>query len=567
MISTETSDSKTPRVGRRGRAVVQAVVCVAAGAAWIGLLYLLAPTLPSMLGTGWMPLLAILGAAAMVGVVVYLLLNRAYRLFAAVHREMDEQRSLYRDFFENANDVFYIADQDGVFQLVNPAGKRLTGFDPEQEPVNLFEIVAPESLAMVYKMAARKANGTTRTAYEIEILTKDGRRIPVEVNTRLVYGERGDEAGVQGVLRDVSERRAAEQRLRESEELLTILIENIPEGVVLLDEQHNIVRSNPAALEILEGHGGMMSGRLSSIGGRPTADLLDLPVGSPHAELQIDEPEFKVLQVSGRRLSGGPFVGGVLVIRDATTERQLAMHAQQHARLAAVGELAAGVAHDFNNLLQGIAALAETLQGDAGLSGQAREDVVTIVEQTVVGSRVTRQLLDFSRQSPLTRRQIDLGELLREVCPLLARALPTAIDFAFEATDDPLPVLADPALIQQLVANLVINARDAVSERGRIQVSLAEAERNGAPRTLPDEVRRGVWFEIRVADNGCGMPPEIRARAFEPFFTTKARGTGTGLGLSQVYGIVQQHDGHIVLESRPGDGTEISIFLPSARVS
>jgi two-component system cell cycle sensor histidine kinase/response regulator CckA len=562
MVSAETSDSKTPGAAGRRATVFQAAVCLTAGGIWAGVFSFVAPALSARLGAGWMSALAVSGTVVLVGGAACLLLHRSHRLLAGVHKELDEQRSVYRDFFENANDVFYIADRDGVFRLVNPAGKRLTGFDPDLERVNLFELVAPEHLPLVYKMAARKANGTTRTAYELEIITNDGRRIPVEVNTRLVHGDRGVEAGVQGVLRDISERRSAERQLRESEELLTILTENIPEGVVLLDDQYMIVRSNRAALELLNGQGEIVDGRLIRIGGRPTDELLDLPHGSPAAEIEIDEGEFQLIQVSGRRLSGGDFSGGVLVIRDATNERRVAEHAQHHARLAAVGELAAGVAHDFNNLLQGIAAVAEALRGEVAFSAQAKADVETIVDQTIVGSRVTRQLLDFSRQSPLTRRQIDFSSLLQEVCPLLARALPAAITFDFETVNRPVPVLADPALIQQMVANLVINARDAISERGRIVVTLEEPDQTPGARVLPDEVWSGSWIELRVLDDGCGMSSEVRARAFEPFFTTKGRGTGTGLGLSQVYGIVQQHDGQIMLASRPDEGTEVSVFLP-----
>jgi two-component system cell cycle sensor histidine kinase/response regulator CckA len=116
-----------------------------------------------------------------------------------------------------------------------------------------------------------------------------------------------------------------------------------------------------------------------------------------------------------------------------------------------------------------------------------------------------------------------------------------------------------------MVANLVINARDAISEGGRIEVTLVEPGSTAVPRTIGNDICDGSWIELRVSDDGAGMPPDVRARAFEPFYTTKGRGTGTGLGLSQVYGIVQQHDGQIVLDSRPGEGTKVSIFLPVCR--
>jgi PAS domain S-box-containing protein len=515
---------------------------------------------------GWLSLLVVstVTAAIATGVTAYFMLDRAHRELDATREELQQHRALYEDFFVNANDVFYTADKHGVFQVVNPAGERVTGYRVGTDPVNLFEIVAPEYLPLVREMAARKADGTPRTAYELEIVTKDGRRLPVEVSTRLIYDEHAMEFGVQGVLRDISERRAAEQQLRESEALLSMLIENIPEGVVLLDERLRVVRANATAAEMLEGHGEVADGSLIRIGGHSTEQLLDLPPGGPSEMIEVTVPDPLVLQVSGRRIEGGAFRGGVLVIRDATMERRVAEQVQQHARLAAVGELAAGVAHDFNNLLQGIAVIAEALGSEPDLPESARTDANTIVDQASLGSRVTRQLLDFSRQSPLTRQLIDLEALLREVCPLLHRTLPSRIEFVLEVElgGGRAPVLADPALIQQMVANLVINARDAMPDGGRLEVWLGTVDPDTDERVLPDEVNEGRWVEVRVRDTGCGMSREVRERVFEPFFTTKERGAGTGLGLSQVYGIVQQHDGQIVLASEPGQGTEVSVLLP-----
>jgi signal transduction histidine kinase len=339
-------------------------------------------------------------------------------------------------------------------------------------------------------------------------------------------------------------------------------LENIPEGVALVDSEQRVVRANSAARSLLDRYGEYQEGCLSRIAGRPIDGFLGQRHGAISEILELEGEDRRSLQVYGRRLPEEARSGGVLTIRDVTTERRVAERAKGHARLAAVGELAAGVAHDFNNLLQGIAVLAEALKGHAEMPAQARADIDTILEQTELGSRVTRQLLEFSRSSPLTRKLYDLGELLERVCPVLARALPSKISFELEATDRSYPVLADPALIQQMVANLVINARDALPDGGRVAVRLSHLNGEAEALALPEESDVGNWLKLTVEDSGCGMPPEVQARAFEPFFTTKERDAGTGLGLAQVYGIVRQHDGHVRLDSEPGSGTVVSVFLP-----
>jgi signal transduction histidine kinase len=340
------------------------------------------------------------------------------------------------------------------------------------------------------------------------------------------------------------------------------VLENIPEGVALVDPEQRVVRANSSARALLACYGESEDGRLLRIAGRPIDGFLDQPRGATSEILELEGEGKRALQVYGRRLPEQSLSGGVLTIRDVTTERRVAERAKGHARLAAVGELAAGVAHDFNNLLQGIAVLAEALREHSGMPRQARADIDTILEQTELGSRVTRQLLEFSRSSPLTRKLYDLGELLERVCPMLARALPSKISFELEAADRSYPVLADPALIQQMVANLVINARDALPDGGRVAVRLSHLNGEAEALALPEESSGGTWLKLTVEDSGCGMPPEVQARAFEPFFTTKERNAGTGLGLAQVYGIVRQHDGHVRLDSEPGSGTVVSVFLP-----
>ena len=231
-------------------------------------------------------------------------------------------------------------------------------------------------------------------------------------------------------------------------------------------------------------------------------------------------------------------------------------------KIAAVGQLAGGVAHDFNNLLTAILFSGRSLEDSLGVDDPRHEDVSEIILAANRAAELTRQLLAFSRRQQVEPKVVDVNQSVKGMEKMLRRLIGENIQLVFETGTEPLTVLIDPGQLEQVVLNLVVNARDALPEGGSI---LVHAVRGAAPDgagILPRPGGLGECAQISVTDNGVGMSEETRHRIFEPFFTTKGVGKGTGLGLSTVYGIVEQSGGQIVIASQLGSGTTFSIYFP-----
>jgi CheY-like chemotaxis protein len=231
-------------------------------------------------------------------------------------------------------------------------------------------------------------------------------------------------------------------------------------------------------------------------------------------------------------------------------------------RLATVGQLAAGIAHDFNNIMAAIMIYADLLSNDLSLSLPSRERMTIIQQQVQRATSLIRQILDFSRRSVMEQSPMDLLPLLKELNKLLARVFPETIHLDFLYHAGIYMVNADPTRLQQVFMNLALNGRDAMPSGGKLIFKLERLRVRPGERPPHPDLQPGEWVRIVVEDTGCGISPEVMPRIFDPFFTTKPVGQGTGLGLSQVYGIVKQHQGHIGVESQVGVGSQFSVYLP-----
>jgi signal transduction histidine kinase len=273
-----------------------------------------------------------------------------------------------------------------------------------------------------------------------------------------------------------------------------------------------------------------------------------------------------LVTASARQGPGGSILGYQGFFRDVTERVQAERRAQEQDRLAAVGQLAAGIAHDFNNILGTIGLYAELLRRNEKLPSSDQERIDTIIRQTHRGAALTGQVLDFSRRSVMEMHSIDLRVFLSEIQEMLSRTLPESIRLNFQYEGDHFTVEADPTRIQQLVMNLALNGRDAMPQGGDLTIRLSRFSL--APGQTPPAagLDAGEWIAIRLADTGSGIAAEDMPHIFEPFFTTKPPGKGTGLGLAQVHGIVAQHNGLVTVDSRPGQGTTFTVYLPAAGV-
>jgi two-component system, cell cycle sensor histidine kinase and response regulator CckA len=365
--------------------------------------------------------------------------------------------------------------------------------------------------------------------------------------------------------------RALVSRLMESEARHRGVFETSSDAILLVDGETGLVDdANPAA-ERLYGRGRDALRRLRY------PELLD-----PEVEPQVLEPGAHAVPGRHRRVDGTPFPVEVTVdalhlhdrelkvlsIRDVSEReraegerRELEQNLRQAQKMEAVGRLAGGVAHDFSNVLAVILGYSELLIRDLPTTDpRLRECADGIIEAAHRAVGVTRQLLTLSRKKLLRPEVLSLNRVVQDLHKLLGRAIGERIELSLQLQDGIWPILADSDQLAQVLLNLAVNSRDAMPDGGPLAISTANADLGEPPRDLP--VPAGRYVTLTVKDGGCGMSEEVRTRIFEPFFTTKE--TGTGLGLATVYGIVRQAGGAIRVESRPGEGSAFTVYLPVA---
>ncbi len=340
------------------------------------------------------------------------------------------------------------------------------------------------------------------------------------------------------------------------------LIEMLPVGVLLLDDQHNQLVTNSLAREIIRDLAPEYDGfTISKLGEYPISELLEQYAAPLPIEITLDEPTYKIFEVEAQPIhTEAP--QWVITLRDVTQEREIQERVQMQERLATVGQLAAGIAHDFNNIMAAIIVYADLLLMDKTLSSSSHERLTIIQQQVQRAASLIRQILDFSRRSVMEQNTLDLLPFLKETKKLLNRTLPETITVELITQDDEYLLSADPTRLQQVFMNLAVNARDAMPEGGILRFELSQLHLSPEKVMQITDLPPGNWISIRVSDTGIGIPIEEQTHIFEPFFTTKPVGQGTGLGLAQVYGIVKQHGGYIEMESQVGEGTQFTIYLP-----
>ncbi|MCW5770232.1 MAG: CHASE3 domain-containing protein [Rhodospirillaceae bacterium] len=375
-------------------------------------------------------------------------------------------------------------------------------------------------------------------------------------------------ARTQDLQREVAER-------RDTEELMRAIVEEAPFAVIGLAPDRKVMLWNGAAERIF----GYAAGEVI---GKP------YPLVPPGGEAEFDDiirrtsagERLNAYAVQRRHKSGrlveitfggaplyhqdGTLRGMVFLLQDVTgirsTERQL----RQAQRMEAVGQLTGGIAHDFNNILSVVVGNLDLLADRLPERGKERDLADASLKGALRGAELVQRLLAFARRQPLAPRPIDLNERLPGLTALLQRVLGEAIQVKTSPGSGLWPAVADPAMMEDALLNLAINARDAMPAGGTLTIETGNATLDGAYAAANPEVAPGDYVMIAVSDTGCGMPPEVIERAFEPFFTTKDVGKGSGLGLSMVYGFVKQSAGHVKIYSEVGHGTSIKLYLPRA---
>ena len=367
----------------------------------------------------------------------------------------------------------------------------------------------------------------------------------------------------------------SETQLRESRDLLNAIVDSTPASIFAFDMKHRFTLVSKGTAEFIGLPKDQVLGKtLHDIFPKNLADQLqatNTDIMMTGKSLVIEESIASPGQSQPRILSTSKFtlsdsqgrvigLGGVAtdITERKATEEQL----RQAQRLEAIGKLTGGVAHDFNNLLAIISGNLEMLGDDLADQPQMLKLLTPALRATKRGATLTRSLLAFSRQQPLSPKTFDPGRLLSDMMDLLGRTVPEHIQMRFVRPQRLWACEADPGQLQNALLNLVVNARDAMPSGGNLTIEVANASLNDSYVGKQPDIAPGDYIVLSVSDTGTGMPPEVVARVFEPFFTTKSPGAGTGLGLSMVYGFAKQSNGHVSIYSEVGHGTTVRIYLP-----
>jgi two-component system, cell cycle sensor histidine kinase and response regulator CckA len=488
---------------------------------------------------------------------------------AALRAERDHQHAITAAL----QDALIESDRHGRILDANDRFYELTGFTADEViGADLPYPWWPEEWRERLEADATEALRSGRNEVDSVFCRKDGVRFPVAISVSTV-GTGPETSALIGTVRDMTARQEAADALRRSEERFRALVENAPDIIAILDREGRLIEASPSAGVILGLEPESYIGRsiFELVHPDDQERMFDVFTerlrepgfgGTVEFRLAASDGSWRVIEAIGNNLLDDPAVGAFVVnARDVTERSRLEEQLAQAQKLEAVGRLAGGIAHDFNNVLTAISGYAELLLADVPAEFEHREDLEELARAADRASALVEQLLAFARKQAVQPTVFDIHAVIRSMEGMLRQLLGPAVGLAVGGPGIPADVRADRSQLEQVLLNLVVNARDASRPGGGQIVIRTEIVDLPADDRVDPDVPSGRYVVVSVRDDGAGMDLSTQAQAFEPFFTTK-EGKGTGLGLSIVYGIVTQSGGHLHVESEPGAGTTVRVYLP-----
>jgi PAS domain S-box-containing protein len=512
--------------------------------------------------------IAILGPAQLLAV-----LDRMRNTSERMERSHRESVSRFQSLADLSNLVVLILDSDNRVVEWNRTAEAIYGWTREEAlgrdylETFLPEEVRPDIQAEITRIVA----GGQAHGYENPVLTREGERI-LRWNVSRLVDDSQQPRGILCLAEDITD----ELSQRAEHRRIFAAVEQASDGIVVTDARRAVVYANPAFATMVE---------------KPLDEILGQPIdhityGSEEMEaiheiasawrdgrswkarLESRWPDGRAFVRDGTvapvRDERGELTHAVGVFRDVTREVELESELSRSQKLTALGTLAGGIAHDFNNLLTAVIGGAHLLLEEQ-TPGETKRTAEEILEAAQRGASLSRQLLAFSRRQPLRPEVIDLDAVVTEMRALFERLIGEHIELETESADALWRVSAERSQLEQVIMNLVLNARDAMPDGGRLTIRTGNRTFETDDPDRPGELAPGEYVSLCVLDTGAGMDEETRSRAFEPFFTRKAPGSGTGLGLATVFGIARQSGGDVALLSEPGQGSRVDVYLPRAR--
>lgn len=489
-----------------------------------------------------------------------------------------ESELRYRALIEEANDIIVTIDVGtGRISSANSFGEKALGYD-RNDIVNrkhFGELIHPDDFKEIAgKLRERFLENKRHPNFPFRLRRADGSYMYAEANGAVIYDSEGEPQSYLAVIRDITERRRAEKALRESEKRYRSLFEESKDLVFIASPSGRFVDINPAGIELLGysskndilnmdmarefyANAGDRDSFMQSLGEAGFVRDYELALKKKDGQTITVLVTANVVQSSDGKIKG--YRG---IMRDITRQKQLEQQLLQAQKMESLGTLAGGIAHDFNNLLGGILGYASLAKTKLPETHKIYGYVNTIEKSAARAAELTSQLLAFARGGRYEVRSVNLNNIVRETLEIIGRTFDKSIEIESCLLPKLPTIEADVSQLQQVLMNLCVNARDAMPNGGKLTVATNVASLAGNSRKDHRRRTEEQYVTLSVIDTGVGMDRETARRAFEPFFTTKEEGKGTGLGLSMVYGVVENHGGHVRLESEPGEGTTFTIYLP-----